>query len=317
MGAPNAEHGYGICRTCPVGAVRKPGCGNAAAQAKRREESAARAPRRATRPSDVGRQPAQDARAEEARDITALRREMERRDLPAGPPPSFQLSLLEVEADIQQVIARVEAARTQAREADAVETGGTDPRACTAEAGLDEAHGGHCRRPPDRIAADSLAAKTDRDLTPSDPGVLIQHRGACASRHGAVRHVWANPAGVPLGPGRGWPVPHSGIACHRHPAGTPSAWACILSVRPLPDEHLDATNHPGTRSDPPPCRVTRLRDGIRDQARGQQPCPAVAARKVMLSKPCRSAYKRKNRSAPTQPGRTDRRGRHDPENPRQ
>ena len=70
--------------------------------------------------SDIGQQPGQDARAAEARDITALRREMERRELPAGPPPSFQVSLLEVETDIQQVIARVEAARTRAREADAL-----------------------------------------------------------------------------------------------------------------------------------------------------------------------------------------------------
>ena len=70
--------------------------------------------------ADARQNQAQDARSAEARDIAALRREMERRDLPTGPPPSFQMSLLEVEADILHVIARVEAARTQAREADAL-----------------------------------------------------------------------------------------------------------------------------------------------------------------------------------------------------
>jgi len=68
--------------------------------------------------------PEPEARSAEARDIAALRREMERRDLPAGPPPSFQMSLLEVESDIQHVIARVEAARTQAREAEGLKAAG-------------------------------------------------------------------------------------------------------------------------------------------------------------------------------------------------
>lgn len=74
---------------------------------------------------DTGRERDNGTEAAAARDIAALRREMERRDLPAGPPPSFEVSQLEIEADIQQVIARVEAARAQAREADAlkIETG--------------------------------------------------------------------------------------------------------------------------------------------------------------------------------------------------
>ncbi len=69
---------------------------------------------------DTGRERDNGTEAAAARDIRALRREMERRDLPAGPPPAFELSQLEIEADIQQVIARVEAARAQAREADAL-----------------------------------------------------------------------------------------------------------------------------------------------------------------------------------------------------
>jgi len=70
--------------------------------------------------SNTEQMPGQEARAAEARDIAALRREMERRDLSAGPSPAFQISLLEVDTDIQQVIARVEAARGQARDADAL-----------------------------------------------------------------------------------------------------------------------------------------------------------------------------------------------------
>lgn len=69
---------------------------------------------------DTGRERDNGTEASAARDISTLRREMERRDLPAGPPPSFEVSQLEIEADIQQVIARVEAARSQAREADAL-----------------------------------------------------------------------------------------------------------------------------------------------------------------------------------------------------
>ena len=69
---------------------------------------------------DTGRGRDNGFEAAAARDIKALRREMERRDLPAGPPPTFEVSQLEIESDIQQVIARVEAARAQAREADAL-----------------------------------------------------------------------------------------------------------------------------------------------------------------------------------------------------
>ncbi len=74
---------------------------------------------------DTRHETAQAARAAEARDVTALRRERERRDLPAGPPPSFQISQLEVDADIKQIIARVEAARTRAREAEGMKARAT------------------------------------------------------------------------------------------------------------------------------------------------------------------------------------------------
>ncbi|MCB1357081.1 MAG: hypothetical protein KDK53_11495 [Maritimibacter sp.] len=69
---------------------------------------------------DTGRGRDNGFEAAAARDIKALRREMERRDLPAGPPPTFEVSQLEIDTDFQQIIARVEAARAQAREADAL-----------------------------------------------------------------------------------------------------------------------------------------------------------------------------------------------------
>lgn len=71
---------------------------------------------------DTGRDRDNGTEAAAARDIRALRREMERHDLPAGPPPSFEVSQLEIEADIKEVIARVEAARAQARETDTRKT---------------------------------------------------------------------------------------------------------------------------------------------------------------------------------------------------
>ena len=96
---------------------------------------------------EAGRRPDQNATAAAARDITALRREMARRDKPAGPPPSFEVSLLEVEQDIKQVIARIEAARNHAREADALrpDAGAQAPAALTDDA-------------PDRVAVSGTPA---------------------------------------------------------------------------------------------------------------------------------------------------------------
>lgn len=88
--------------------------------------------------SDAGHGGDTAAVAAAARDITALRREMEQRALPAGPPPTFELNQLEVETDIQKVIARVEAARAQAREADALQIEALKVEA-DAEERLDEA----------------------------------------------------------------------------------------------------------------------------------------------------------------------------------
>lgn len=69
--------------------------------------------------------PEQGLAAAEARDIAALRREMQRRGLPAGPPPSFQITLLEAEGGLEQALARIEAARTQERDAPALRLDGS------------------------------------------------------------------------------------------------------------------------------------------------------------------------------------------------
>lgn len=66
------------------------------------------------------------ARAAQARDIAELRREMEQRGLPAGPPPTFEMNLLEAEAGVSQAIARAEAAWSHARDADAVRPAPSD-----------------------------------------------------------------------------------------------------------------------------------------------------------------------------------------------
>lgn len=64
--------------------------------------------------------PQQDFTAAEERDIAALRREVKRRGLPAGPPPSFQISLLEAEGGLEQALARIETTRSQQRDAAAL-----------------------------------------------------------------------------------------------------------------------------------------------------------------------------------------------------
>ncbi len=54
--------------------------------------------------------------------LTEQRQQQEKQDKPAGPPPSFEVSLLEVEQDLKQVLARMEISRGQERDAEAVRT---------------------------------------------------------------------------------------------------------------------------------------------------------------------------------------------------
>ena len=75
--------------------------------------------------SDAGAEarqhPDQNAPASVSRDIPALSRAVAQGQRPAGPPPSFEVSLLEVESDLKQKLARMEAERTQERDSPAVQ----------------------------------------------------------------------------------------------------------------------------------------------------------------------------------------------------
>jgi hypothetical protein len=84
--------------------------------------------------TDARQHPEQDATASQARDINEIRQEMEKRNLPAGPPPTFELSLLEVERDLKQVLARIEAERATARDTEAVKADSDQQKAAETEA---------------------------------------------------------------------------------------------------------------------------------------------------------------------------------------
>ncbi len=71
--------------------------------------------------ADGHERPEQDVQAAASRDILALRRAVAQGRRAAGPPPSFEVSLLEVESDLQQKLARMEAERSQARDAPGVQ----------------------------------------------------------------------------------------------------------------------------------------------------------------------------------------------------
>lgn len=71
--------------------------------------------------SEARDHPEQDSQASASRDIIALRRAVAQGQRPAGPPPSFEVSLLEVESDLKQKLARMEAERSQERDSPAVQ----------------------------------------------------------------------------------------------------------------------------------------------------------------------------------------------------
>lgn len=105
---------------------------------------------------DAGREarqhPGQDRAAAEARDLAALRREMDRRSLPPGPPPAFKLSLLEMDQDLQRTIARVEARRAEARSAEALQA--ENPGAAPASAATATQGAGMAEAKPDPAQRD-------------------------------------------------------------------------------------------------------------------------------------------------------------------
>jgi len=59
--------------------------------------------------------------ADGTRDIDARRHDMEQRALPPGPPPAFEMTLLELERDLKHLLARIEASRARERESGALQ----------------------------------------------------------------------------------------------------------------------------------------------------------------------------------------------------
>ncbi len=70
--------------------------------------------------ADTHDTPDQNRLTDDLRQSAELRREMERRALMPGPPPAFELNLLELDGQLKELIARIEATRAQARDAGAL-----------------------------------------------------------------------------------------------------------------------------------------------------------------------------------------------------
>ncbi|HHC30139.1 MAG TPA: hypothetical protein ENK80_06220 [Rhodobacterales bacterium] len=61
--------------------------------------------------------PEQASNVAKVRDIKALREAIGQKTLPAGPPPAFEMNLLEAQSGVDPALARFEASRGQARDA--------------------------------------------------------------------------------------------------------------------------------------------------------------------------------------------------------
>lgn len=82
----------------------------------------------------------QSDRAAEARQVIANRERLRDPSTPTGPSPTFQITLLEVEQDLQNILARIEANRAKDRDAQALQPAPVDVDA-TAEADADRDSG--------------------------------------------------------------------------------------------------------------------------------------------------------------------------------
>lgn len=119
----------------------------------------------------AGQHPDQEAQAAPGRDILALRRAVARGDRPAGPPPSFDVSILEVERDLKEKLARMEQARAQARDMEAFRAEARDaPAADDRPGNPDDAAPADPAAPAQAVAAPGAQATAEaRGPQETDP----------------------------------------------------------------------------------------------------------------------------------------------------
>ncbi|MBV7410533.1 hypothetical protein KJP29_16220 [Maritimibacter sp. DP1N21-5] len=104
--------------------------------------------------TDARDHPEQDLHGALSRDLRALRREVEDGTQWAGPAPAFDVSLLEMDSDLRQVLARMEADRSRTRDAEALQV--APPRA-----GREGDNGVTASAPPDDLAQDIRRASPE------------------------------------------------------------------------------------------------------------------------------------------------------------
>ncbi|MCI2399014.1 hypothetical protein [Aliiroseovarius subalbicans] len=111
-----------------------------------------------------------DTRSKQQNDTAGAARDLQDarqgKEVPTGPPPTFEMTALEVEADLQAAIARMEAKRNQAANADGVKA--RDP-APEAKARPDEAPPPSEvteKKPAERVAVAQLEQPYDAKPTP-------------------------------------------------------------------------------------------------------------------------------------------------------
>lgn len=124
-------------------------------------------------------------------EFVEMRNAAARGEKPAGPPPSFEVSILDVQSDLKQAIARMETARSQARDAEAVSEKAAEAKR-TAEASEAEA-----RVAVAEASAAEQAASSDspaRTEARSETGADGQPDGRGAERDTASQEATAAPS---------------------------------------------------------------------------------------------------------------------------
>ena len=112
--------------------------------------------------TDAHDTPEQDQHSATSRDLLALRRAVEDGNRPAGPPPSFDVSILEMDRDLKQILARMEVDRAKSRDHDAIQT--SEAAHATARAADADA----LRATAEAESAEAVAAVVERAKTVSE-----------------------------------------------------------------------------------------------------------------------------------------------------